>query len=114
MPGNGRDTCAPMRFPHANARAAKAFAVTEVVGVLVMAGNTPWLGGRQRNFNRGDLTGATQPSTFGRFEASVCRICATMSFQAASQAPCNRHPVRAHARPGIQVLAIEQRGRERR
>jgi hypothetical protein len=30
-----------MELPHANARAAKAFAVTVVVGVLVMAGVFP-------------------------------------------------------------------------
>jgi hypothetical protein len=30
-----------MELPHANARAAKAFAVTVVVGVLVMAGIFP-------------------------------------------------------------------------
>ena len=30
-----------MELPHANARAAKAFAVTVVIGVLVMAGMFP-------------------------------------------------------------------------
>jgi len=52
MPGNGRDTCAPMRFPHANARAAKAFAVTEVVGVLVMEGNSSSVVKDRIKFNR--------------------------------------------------------------
>jgi hypothetical protein len=35
------ERCAPRKKPHANARAAKAFAVTVVVGVLVMAGIFP-------------------------------------------------------------------------
>ena len=35
------ERCAPRKKPHANARAAKAFAVTVVIGVLVMAGMFP-------------------------------------------------------------------------
>jgi hypothetical protein len=35
------EKCAPRKKPHANARAAKAFAVTVVIGVLVMAGIFP-------------------------------------------------------------------------
>ena len=35
------EKCAPRKKPHANARAANAFAVTVVIGVLVMAGMFP-------------------------------------------------------------------------
>jgi hypothetical protein len=37
-----------MELPHANARAAKVFAVTVVVGVLVMAGNFPGVCSKMR------------------------------------------------------------------
>ena len=45
VPDSRSEKCAPRKKPHANARAANAFAVTVVIGVLVMAGAFPgvWL-----------------------------------------------------------------------